>query len=56
VRGAGRQIISSTGVSEKPAHHASIGQTLDITRRLTFYHRFLYDSHSITGFLDRCLE
>ncbi len=47
-----RQIISSTGVSEKPSHNASFAQSFDITDRLTFRHRFVYETYSITGLLD----
>jgi hypothetical protein len=47
-----RQIISGSGVSTKPAYNASLGQTLDITDRLAFHHRFFYDHYSITGVMD----
>lgn len=47
-----RQIISSSGISEKPTHNAAFAQSLDITERLTFHQRFLYDTYTLTGFLD----
>ena len=47
-----RQIISGSGVSTKPAYNASLGQTLDITERLAFHHRFSYQHYSITGVMD----
>ena len=47
-----RQVISSSGMSEKPTHNFGLSQTLDITDRLTFSHRFVYDKYSLTGFLN----
>jgi len=47
-----RQIISSAGASEKPTHNFGFSQTFDITDRLTFSHRFVYDRYSLTGFLN----
>ena len=47
-----RQIISGSGVSEKPTHNGSLGQTFDITDRLRFDHRFFYHTYTITGLLD----
>lgn len=47
-----RQIVSSTGVSEKPSHNLGINQSLDITDRLTFRHRFVYETYTLTGLLD----
>jgi len=47
-----RQIISSAGTSSKPTHNFGFAQTFDITDRLTFSHRFVYDKYSLTGFLN----
>jgi hypothetical protein len=47
-----RQIISSSGMSEKPTHNFGFGQTWEIVERLVFHHRFSYDSYSLTGFLN----
>jgi len=47
-----RQIITSSGVSEKPTHNASVAQTASITDRLIFHHRFQYETYTLTGLLD----
>lgn len=47
-----RQIISSSGTSEKPTHNAGLTQNLELTNRLTLHHRFVYETYTLTGLLD----
>ena len=47
-----RQLIASTGTSTKPTHNANFAQSLGVTNRLTFHHRFAYETYSLTGFLN----
>jgi len=47
-----RQILSSTGVSEKPSHLGSVTQSVELTDRLTLHHQFFFNSYTITGLLD----
>ncbi len=46
-----RQLISSSGTSEKPTHNFGFSQSADLTDRLTFHHRFVYEKYTLTGFL-----
>jgi len=47
-----RQIIASSGTSEKPTHNAGLAQTWEITDRLKLEHRFTYETYTLTGLLD----
>lgn len=46
-----RQLISSSGTSEKPTHNFGLSQSADLTERLSFHHRFVYEKYTLTGFL-----
>ncbi|MBI4877562.1 MAG: hypothetical protein HY822_23270 [Acidobacteria bacterium] len=47
-----RQLISSSGTGDRPAHMAGTTLTVDLTPRLSFHQRTLVDRYSLTGFLD----
>ncbi len=47
-----RQVVSSSGVSEKPSHSLGMSQSVDITDRLSFHHRFVYETYTLTGLLE----
>ncbi|MEK7407263.1 MAG: hypothetical protein AAB225_19485 [Acidobacteriota bacterium] len=47
-----RQIISSSGVSDKPTHVADLTQTIELTDKLTLHHQFHVNTYTLTGFLD----
>ena len=46
-----RQLLSSSGTSEKPTHNFGFSQSADLTERLSFHHRFVYEKYTLTGFL-----
>ena len=46
-----REILSSSGASEKPTHNAGVTQSWAITDRLDLYHRFVYEDYTLTGLL-----
>jgi hypothetical protein len=47
-----RQIISSTGVSDKPTHFFDVSETVELAPRLVLHHFLHYDTYTLTGFLD----
>ena len=47
-----RQLISGSGVSDKPTHWMDVNQTADMTGKLSLHHYFHFNRYTLTGLMN----